>query len=143
MVHTDPKELSKYKVDSQAVCKGEEKHKTEVGLCKMAHLVVTVGPKLNDAFSKYLGNEYVSNILKLTPGLFEEFKDLNHALREGSNFKVLLCGRSDPEDFKLKGFDIAAKAFVCIELREPSYLLILFTIYLKTRDERKAPRVWH
>ena len=51
MVHTDPKELSKYKIDSQAVCKGEEKHKTEVGLCKMAYLVVTVGPKLYDAFS--------------------------------------------------------------------------------------------
>lgn len=49
---------------------------------------------------------------------------MNHALREGSNFKVLLCSRSDPEDFKLKGFDIAAKAFACIELREPSYLLI-------------------
>ena len=102
----------------------------------MAHLVVTVGPKLYDAFSKYLGNEYVSNILKLTPGLFEEFKDLNHALRKGSNFKVLLCGRSDPEDFKLKGFfDIAAKAFACIELREPSYLLI-FVGALKGKNKR-------
>ena len=138
MVHTDPKELSKYKIDSQAVCKGEEKHKTEVGLCKMAHLVVTVGPKLYDAFSKYLGNEYVSNILKLTPGLFEEFKDLNHALREGSNFKVLLCGRSDPEDFKLKGFDIAAKAFACIELREPSYLLIFVGALKGKKQEMKG-----
>ena len=105
----------------------------------MAHLVVTVGPKLYDAFSKYLGNEYVWNILKLTPGLFEEFKDLNHALREGSNFKVLLCGRSDPEDFKLKGFfDIAAKAFACIELREPSYLLIFVGALEGKKQEMKG-----
>ena len=55
-----------------------------------------------DAFSKYLGFKSDSNILKLTPGLFEEFKDMNHFLTEGSDFKVLLCDRSVPKDFRLK-----------------------------------------
>ena len=96
-----------------------------------------------DAFSKYLGFKSDSNILKLTPGLFEEFKDMNHFLREGSDFKVLLCGRSVPKDFRLKGYDIAAKAFACRELREPSYLLIFVGALKRKQQKMKAPRVWY
>ena len=55
-----------------------------------------------DAFSKCLGFKSDSNISKLTPGLFEEFKDMNNFLTEGSDFKVLSCDRSVPKDFRLK-----------------------------------------
>ncbi|PFX16331.1 putative 41.2 kDa protein in cps region, partial [Stylophora pistillata] len=104
-VHIDAKEFSEYKSDSQAVCKDKEKQSTEVGLCKMAHLV--------------------------------EFKDVNHVPREGSDYKVLLCGRGDPEDFKLKGYDTAAKAFASSELREPSYQLIFVGALKGKQQEMK------
>ena len=57
MVHTDPKELREYKIDCQAVCKGKEKYRTEVGLCKMAIWSLLLDPNCIcfDAFSKYLG----------------------------------------------------------------------------------------
>ena len=42
------------------------------------------------------------------------------------------------EDFKLKGFDIAAKAFACIELREPSYLLIFVGALKGKKQEMKG-----
>ena len=115
--HTVPEELGKYKRYSFAVCKGEGKQETEVELCKMADLVVPIGPKLCDAYSSYLGSKKDRSIFALTPGLFEEFEDLNHEPNERSKFKVLLCGRGDAEDFELKGYDIAAKAFADEELR--------------------------
>lgn len=139
-VHTDPKELSKYKSDGQAVCKGKKKHSNEVELCEMAHLVVTVGSKLYDVFSKYLESVTDLNIFNLTPGLFKDFKDLNHVPKEGSDFKVLLCGRSDLEDFKVKGYDIAAKAFACSKLKEPSYQL-MFVGALKGKQQEMKEKL--
>ena len=54
VVHTDPEELGMFKNYSNPISKGEEKHKTEVELCKMADHVVGVGPKLSEAFRSYL-----------------------------------------------------------------------------------------
>ena len=119
VVHTAPEELGMFKNYSGAISRAERKHETEVELCKMADLVVPVGPKLKYAYSSYLRSQ-TQNIFALTPGLFKEFadfSDLNHEPNKGSEFKVLLCGRGDPEDFELKGYDIAAKAFTGEELR--------------------------
>ena len=38
-------------------------------------------------------------------------------------FQVLLFGRGDDEDFSLKGYDIAAKAFTLDELKNDSFHL--------------------
>ena len=120
VVHTAPEELGMYKKYSNAISKGEEKHRTEVDLCKLANLVVAVGPKLKDAYTAYLGS--CKDVIQLTPGIFREFSVVRKTPEESKNFRVLTFGRGDQEDFSLKGYDIAAKAIV--ELKDSSYRLI-------------------
>ena len=123
VVHTAPEELGMHKDYPEAISKGEEKNRTEVDLCKLANVVVTVGPKLKEAYSSYLRScEKHQDIIQLTPGTFSEFSDIRQATTEGANFKVLTFGRGDPEDFSLKGYDISAKAI--LELKDSSYFLV-------------------
>ena len=123
VVHTAPEELGMHKNYPQAISKGEEKNTTEVDLCKLADAVVAVGPKLTDTISSQLRScKSHEDIIQLTPGTFREFSDIEQAPKESDKFKVLTFGRGDPEDFSLKGYDIAAKAIV--ELRDTSYCLI-------------------
>ena len=124
VVHTDPEQLSMFKMHSGAISKGGKKHQTEVGLCKLADLVVPIGPKLAEAYSSYLRSKKEQDIFPLIPGLFQEFKDLKQDPNESSEFKVLLCGRGDAEDFELKGYDVAAKAFAEQELKGGPYRLL-------------------
>ena len=50
----------------------------------------------------------VQEVLSITPGLFQrEFGDLTETTNENAEFKVLLIGRGDDEDFELKGYKIA------------------------------------
>ena len=126
VVHTAPEQLAMFKSHSGAVSKGGRKHETEVDLCKLADLVVPIGPKLAEAYSSYLRSKEDQKIFALTPGLFSEFSDLKQDPNESSEFRVLLCGRGDDEDFKLKGYDIAAEAFADQELKgEPYHLLFV------------------
>ena len=123
VVHTAPEELGMHKDYPRAISKGEEKNRTEVDLCKLANLVVAVGPKLTEAYSSYLRScEKHQDIIQLTPSIFSEFSVIKQATTESDKFKVLTFGRGDPEDFSLKGYDIAAKAIV--ELKDSSYRLI-------------------
>ena len=123
VVHTAPEELGMYKEYEERISKGEEKHQVEVELCKLADQVVAVGPKLAEAFSGYLrpfGKD--QDVLNLTPGIFSEFADVKQASQEISSFSVLVFGRGDSEDFRLKGFDIAAQAIG--ELKDTTYKLV-------------------
>ncbi|XP_078384407.1 uncharacterized protein LOC144666872 isoform X3 [Oculina patagonica] len=123
VVHTAPEELGMHKNYPKAISKGEEKNRTEVDLCKLANLVVAVGPKLTEAYSSYLRScKKHQDIIQLTPGTFSEFSSVKQATNESDKFKVLTFGRGDPEDFSLKGYDIASKAIV--ELKDRSYRLI-------------------
>ena len=126
MVHTAPEELSKHKSYATRISKGERKHQDEVGLCKLADLVVPVGSKLKEACSSYLRRQKTDqDIYSIVPGLFDrEFGDLEQTPNENGEFKVLLCGRGDDEDFGLKGYDIAAKAFTDHRLKRKPYHLI-------------------
>ena len=124
VVHTAPEELGMLKRHSGAISKGGRKHETEVDLCKLADLVAPVGPKLADAYSSYLPLKKYERIFTLTPGFFREFEDLKKGPNEGFEFRVLLCGRGDAEDFKLKGYDIAAEAFADQELKRQPYRLV-------------------
>ena len=122
VVHTDPEELAMYKAYEKRISKGQRKHKNEVELCKLADKVVAVGPKLAETFSRYLrpsGKD--QDVINLTPGIFSEFSDVKQAHGELSSFSVLVFGRSDNEDFQLKGYDIAAKAIA--ELKDKTYKL--------------------
>ena len=123
VVHTSPEELGMYKEYEEHISRGEEKHQVEVELCKLADQVVAVGPKLAEVFSGYLrpcGKD--RDVLNFTPGIFSEFADVNQATDERKAFNVLVFGRGDNEDFKLKGYDIAAQAIA--ELKDTTYKLV-------------------
>ena len=123
VVHNEPEELAMYKNYPGAVTKGEGKNRAEVELCKLADLVVAVGPKLKEAFSsKQYSFHRDDDVFQLIPGSFAEFSDIKHAKQESANFKVLTFGRGDIEDYTLKGYDICAEAIV--ELQDNSYHLL-------------------
>ena len=129
VVHTAPEDLSRYKCYSDPISKGETKHESEVELCKLADLVVPVGPRLKEAYTSYLQRCKTADqdVLSITPGLFQrEFGDLvaKQDPNEDSEFKVLLFGRGDDEDFVLKGYNIAAQAFTDQRLKNKPYHLI-------------------
>ena len=129
VVHTAPENLSKYKGYSSPISRGEEKHWNEIHLCKCADLVIPVGPRLGKAYHSYLQEcKKDEDLFELIPGLFErEFGDLpakQNAKDENDNFIVLLCGRGDEEDFELKGYDIAVKAFADQRLKGKHYSLL-------------------
>ena len=129
VVHTAPEDLSKYKCYTDPISKGETKHESEVELCKLADLVVPVGPRLKEAYTSYLQRCKTADqdVLSITPGLFQrEFGDLvaKQDPNENSEFKVLLFGRGDDEDFELKGYNIAAQAFTDQRLKNKPYHLI-------------------
>jgi len=111
VVHAAPEELSILKEYPNAISSGEKKHETEVELCELADFVVTIGPKLYEAFYSYLCScKNKEKVFNFTPGIFSEFSEVAQDLERSGKFRVLLFGRGDAEDFSLKGFDIAAKA---------------------------------
>ena len=101
---------------------------SSVELCKLADVVVPVGPRLREVYTSYLQRcKTDQDILSITPGLFQrEFGDLvaKQDPNEDGVFKVLLFGRGDDEDFELKGYNIAAKAFTDQRLKNKPYHLI-------------------
>ncbi|XP_068699929.1 protein NLRC3-like isoform X3 [Montipora foliosa] len=111
VVHTDPEGLGMFKCYENPISRGEEKHNVEVELCKMANFVIGVGPKLAEAFRKYLRCcEKDQDVFDFTPGIFNEFVSVQQVPEERKQRSVLVFGRGDAEDFELKGFDIAARS---------------------------------
>ena len=142
VVHTAPEDLSRYKCYSDPISKGETKHESEVELCKLADLVVPVGPRLKEAYSSYLQRCKTDvDVLSITPGLFQrEFGDLvaKQDPNEDGEFKVLLFGRGDDEDFELKGYNIAAQAFTDQRLKNKPYHLVFVGAPEGKQDEVRA-----
>ena len=118
VVHTAPDELAVYKEYSGAIPKGEDKQSAELKLCEMADVVVAVGPKLTEFYAALL-NFREKKVYKFTPGIFDEFSSSRVSSRLGKQFRILVLGRGDTEDFKLKGYDIAARAVA--QLADKSY----------------------
>ncbi|XP_015777167.1 PREDICTED: protein NLRC3-like isoform X3 [Acropora digitifera] len=115
VVHTDPEELGMFKCYENPISTGEEKHQVEVELCQMADFVVGVGPKLAEAFRKYLGFcKKHEDVFEFTPGIFDDFSSVQQVPEERKQCSVLVFGRGDDKDFKLKGFDIAAKSVAAL-----------------------------
>ena len=125
VVHTAPEQLSMLKTYSDcenAISRGDRKQWNEIQLCKIADLVVAVGPRLWEFYSRYL-RRFKIDVFNLTPGIFSELSSLELSIPvEGEMFNILLFGRGDSEDFALKGFDIAAKAVA--QLNDTSYQLV-------------------
>ena len=122
IVHTASEECAMFKEGETAIPEGEEKHLTEIDLCKEADVVVTIGPKLKEVISADLRphgrDEHVINI---TPGIFSELAKLMQARQEREQFRILVFGSGNLEDAELKGYDIAAQAVA--SLKDESYLL--------------------
>ena len=114
VVHTAPEEIGMYK----SISEGQQMQQTEIELCKMADQVVTIGPKLTDAYKRQLRKPDVFN---LTPSILSEFSDVQQANDEERTFCVLVTESGDSEDFYVKGYDIAVKAIA--ELKDKSYQL--------------------
>ena len=115
VVHTDPEELGMFKSFESPISKGEKKHRVQLELCEMADLVVGVGPKLTEAFRKYLSwCKKDQDVVELTPGVFADFACVEQVPVKRKHFSVLVFGRGDSEDFELKGFDIAARSVAAL-----------------------------
>ena len=125
VVHTAPAELGMYKRCSNAVTQSGVKNKLEVDLCKKADLVMAVGPKLKGFYSDQLrhGQSVITYVMEFTPGIMRELNGVELSPNENHKFQVLMFGRGDDEDFELKGYDIAAKAFASHKLKNDSYHL--------------------
>ncbi|XP_066015854.1 uncharacterized protein [Pocillopora verrucosa] len=122
VVHTAPEELGMFKSYEEAISRGEKKHRAEVRLCELADEVVAIGPKLANAYSRYLRFcKKDQHVFNLTPSIFTEFSNIEQASEERENFCVLVFGRGDHEDFELKGYDIAMEAIA--QLKDESYQL--------------------
>ena len=128
VVHTVPEEIGMYK----SISEGQQKQQTEIELCQMADQVVTIGPKLTDAYKHQLRKQDVFN---LTPSVFTEFSDVQQASDERRRFCVLVIESGDSEDFDVKGYDTAAKAIA--ELKDKSYQLKFASKQKGKEDELK------
>ena len=123
-MHTAPEDLGMQRKGTDAISKGIKDNEIVVNLCRSADVVVTVGPKLKARYDSSLcvyKNDH--DIIQLTPGIFSEFSDAKRVSHKRSEFSVLIYGLIDPEDFFLKGYDLAAKAMA--ELKNDNYRLLV------------------
>ena len=74
-------------------------------------------PNFSEAFRSYLcGCSKDGNVFDLTPGVFVESETVKQVNSSNSQHcRVLIFGRGDVEDFKLKGSDIAGKAIAALQ----------------------------
>ena len=128
VVHTAPEEIGMYK----SISEGQQMQQTEIELCEMADQVVTIGPKLTDAYKYQLRKQDVFN---LTPSIFTEFSDVQQASDERKTFCVLVIESGDSEDFDVKGYSIAVKAIA--NLKDKSYQLKFASKQRGKEDELK------
>ena len=119
VVHSAPEEDGMYKNISE----GGKMQETEIQLCKMADQVITIGPKLAEAYKRYLRPvKQEENVFDLTPSIFSEFLEVEQATEERRTFCILVIGSGDScEDFNVKGYDITAEAIA--ELKDETYQL--------------------
>ena len=91
------------------------------GLSLSADIPVAVGPKTADKLAASLRSKG-KQVLGFTPGIISQFSSLTHATKDGTNFRVLFVGGSNPDNFQEDGLELAAKTVA--ELNDKSYHLI-------------------
>ena len=144
VVHTAPDELGMHKDCAEAIAQSEEKNQREVSLCEIADLVMAVGPKLKGFYSNHLRSfNKDQNVVEFTPGIMRDLIDMKLSPNENDEFQVLMFGRGDDEDFKLKGYDIAVRAFASHELKNDSYHLTFVGVAPGKQGEFAAKVLQH
>ena len=91
------------------------------GLSLSADIPVAVGPKTADKLSASLRSKG-KQVFSFTPGIIGELSSLTHTTKDGTNFRVLVVGGSNPDNFQEDGLELAAKTMA--ELYDKSYHLI-------------------
>ena len=71
-----------------------------------------------------------------TPGILTEFANINHAAEGRGKFCVLVFGRGDTEDFRVKGYDI--KACAVTKLKEEKCSFKLAFVVASNGEEEKV-----
>ncbi|XP_074628654.1 uncharacterized protein LOC141886399 [Acropora palmata] len=121
VVHANPEERGMFMTYAGSTVKGEKEYEAELALCKEADQVVVIGPKLADTYSRSCGKE---KVFVLIPGIFAEFSDIKQDTGEREEFRVLILGRGDNEDFQVKGYDIAAGAVARLKNEDSPFKLV-------------------
>ena len=88
------------------------------GLSLSADIPVAVGPKTADKLTASLRSKG-KQVFSFTPGIIGELSSLTHATKDGTNFRVLFVGGSNPDNFQEDGLELAAKTMA--ELNDKSY----------------------
>ena len=91
------------------------------GLSLSADIPVAVGPKTADKLTASLRSKG-KQVFSFTPGIISQFSSLTHSTKDGTNFRVLFVGGSNPDNFQEDGLELAAKTMA--ELNDKSYHLI-------------------
>ena len=93
---------------------------------------------MSEAFrSNLCGCNKDGNVFDLTPEAFEESETVKQVSSSNSQqCRVLIFGRGDVKDFKLKGFDIAGKAIAALQDTR-----LVFVGALDRKDEEIANRL--
>ena len=116
----------------QMVHSPNSNRETNVGLCEEADLAVGLGSKLTSELTVSL--RYQSKkVIKLTPGVFSEFADLNHADENGGGFRILVLSGNESTEFRDDRFHIAAQTIS--SLRDSSFYLVVIGVEKDKRSE--------
>ena len=109
--------------DSVSDCLGlSDRHlKRFRGLSLSADIPVAVGPKTADKLTASLRSKG-KQVLGFTPGISSELSSLTHATKDGTDFRVLFVGGSNPDNSQEDGAELATKTMA--ELNDKSYHLI-------------------
>ena len=102
------------------------------GLSLSADIPVAVGPKTADKLAASLRSKG-KQVLGFTPGIISELSSLTHATKDGTNFRVLFVGGSNPDNFQEDGLELAAKTMA--ELNDKSYHLICVGARKETQQQ--------
>ncbi|XP_068739987.1 uncharacterized protein [Montipora capricornis] len=134
VLHTISKELEKYlEAPAPSTDVQESEHDLQLKLCEKADLVLAVGPQVAEAYEaalRYLGKQ--KEVMTLMPDIPREFLTVRAMIKNSHEiFRVLISASA--KYFKVKGCDIAAKAFKI--LKDPSFQLILV---VKSSDDTDA-----
>ena len=97
-----------------------------------ADIPVAVGPKTADKLAASLRSKG-KQVLGFTPGIISELSSLTHATKDGTNFRVLFVGGSNPDNFQEDGLELAAKTMA--ELNDKSYHLICVGARKETQQQ--------
>ena len=103
-----------------------------------ANLPVAIGPKTTDGLSASLRSKG-KQVFNLTPGIISEYSNLTHATNDGRNFRVLLVGGDNPDNFQEEGLELAAETMA--ELNDKSYHLIY--VGARKETEKQFANLFH